>query len=81
MRVAVRTVSASGNPNGMRTLALALFKLQIALGLLTLSSFADYPQYYQILSLAHLAWGTLVWWAALGNLLTLRYGKHGRFHG
>jgi cytochrome c oxidase assembly protein subunit 15 len=54
---------------------------QVALGIATLYSFADYPQFYQPLSLAHLAWGTLVWLAALGNVMFLFYGKAGRFHG
>jgi heme a synthase len=54
---------------------------QVALGIATLYSFASYPEYYYPLSIAHLAWGTLVWLAALGGILTLHYGKHGRYHG
>ncbi len=54
---------------------------QAALGIATLYSFASYPEYYYPLSIAHLAWGTLLWLAAVGGVLTLRYGKHGRYHG
>lgn len=54
---------------------------QVALGIATLYSFASYPEYYYPLSIAHLAWGTLVWLGALGALLTLHYGRHGRYHG
>lgn len=53
---------------------------QVILGVATLYSFADYPDYYPILSIAHLAWGTLVWLAAVGIILNLHYGQHGRFH-
>jgi len=53
---------------------------QVALGIATLYSFAYYPAYYQLLSTTHLAWGTLVWLAAFGTILTLHYGNHGRFH-
>lgn len=54
---------------------------QVGLGILTLYSFSYYPQYYHALSVAHLAWGTVVWIMALGGILTLYYGKSGRFHG
>lgn len=54
---------------------------QVVLGIATLYSFASYPQYYYPLSIAHLAWGTAVWLAAVGIVLTLHYGKRGRFHG
>lgn len=54
---------------------------QVALGIATLYSFSHYPAGYEVLSLAHLAWGTLVFMAAVGALLTLRYGTAGRFHG
>lgn len=53
---------------------------QVALGIATLYSFANYPGLYYPLSIAHLAWGTLVFLAALGMILNLHYGKHGRFH-
>ena len=53
---------------------------QVALGVATLYSFAYYPDFYYPLSIAHLAWGTLVWLAVLGIILNLHYGKHGRFH-
>lgn len=53
---------------------------QVALGIATLYSFASYPEYYPLLSVAHLAWGTLVWLAAVGIILNLHFGKHGRFH-
>lgn len=53
---------------------------QVALGIATLYSFSDYPQYYSALSIAHLAWGTLVWLAAIGSILILYYGNAGRFH-
>lgn len=54
---------------------------QVALGIATLYSFASYPEFYYPLSIAHLAWGTLVWLGALGGIFTLHYGKHGRYHG
>ncbi len=54
---------------------------QVVLGIATLYSFASYPQFYYPLSIAHLGWGTLLWLAALGAVFTLRYGKHGRYHG
>ncbi|RYG59968.1 MAG: heme A synthase [Alphaproteobacteria bacterium] len=54
---------------------------QVALGIATLYSFAGYPEYYYPLSIAHLAWGTLVWLAAVGIILNLHYGRQGRFHG
>jgi cytochrome c oxidase assembly protein subunit 15 len=55
--------------------------VQAALGVATLYSFTLYPGYYEILSIAHLAWGTLVWLVALGAALNLKYGVAGRFHG
>ena len=54
---------------------------QVVLGIATLYSFAEYPDFYYPLSIAHLAWGTLVWLAAVGIILNIHYGKHGRFHG
>ncbi|PZP39083.1 MAG: hypothetical protein DI585_05310 [Pseudomonas fluorescens] len=54
---------------------------QVALGIATLYSFASYPEYYYPLSIAHLAWGTLVWLAAIGVILNLHYGARGRYHG
>ncbi len=54
---------------------------QAALGIATLYSFSNYPSWYELLSIAHLAWGTLVFMASVGALLTLRYGTAGRFHG
>jgi cytochrome c oxidase assembly protein subunit 15 len=53
---------------------------QVALGIATLYSFADYPDFYFPLSIAHLAWGTLVWLGAIGTVLFMHFGKHGRFH-
>lgn len=55
--------------------------VQAALGVATLYSFSLYPWYYELLSLAHLAWGTLVWLVALGTVLNFKYGTAGRFHG
>lgn len=54
---------------------------QAAWGIATLYSFSYYPDFYQALSIAHLAWGTLVWMVAVGLLTNLRYGFAGRFHG
>lgn len=54
---------------------------QVALGIATLYSFASYPELYHPLSILHLAWGALLWLAAIGLILNLHYGKHGRFHG
>lgn len=53
---------------------------QVILGIATLYSFASYPEFYHLLSILHLAWGTLVFLAAVGIILNLHYGKHGRFH-
>ena len=54
--------------------------VQAGLGVATLYSFTQYPGSYEYLSLAHLAWGTLVWMIGVGVALTLRYGTAGRFH-
>lgn len=54
---------------------------QVALGVATLYSFSLYPSFYFPLSILHLAWGTLVFMVAIGMVLNLRYGQHGRFHG
>lgn len=54
---------------------------QVVLGVLTLYSFTDYADTYELLSLTHLAWGTLVWMVAVGLVLNLKYGKAGRAHG
>jgi heme A synthase len=54
---------------------------QAALGIATLYSFEHYATRYEYLSLAHLAWGSLVWLVACGLLMNLRYGKAGRAHG
>lgn len=53
---------------------------QVALGIATLYSFASYPEYYFPLSIAHLAWGTLVWLVATGVVLNLHFGNAGKFH-
>lgn len=55
--------------------------VQAALGVATLYSFTLYPGHYELLSVAHLAWGTVVWLVALGIILNFRYGTAGRFHG
>jgi len=44
---------------------------QVALGILTLYSFAHYPAFYYPLSVAHLGWGTLLLLAAWALPLTL----------
>lgn len=54
---------------------------QVVLGVLTLYSFALYPSFYELLSVAHLAWGTLVFVVAVGNILLMYYGTAGRAHG
>lgn len=54
---------------------------QAAWGIATLYSFGFYPDFYFPLSIAHLAWGTLVWLVATGGMLTLHFGKAGKFHG
>ena len=54
---------------------------QVALGIATLYSFANYAEYYQYLSIAHLAWGALVWLVACGMVMNIVYGKSGRAHG
>lgn len=53
---------------------------QILLGILTLYSFGHYPEYYRLLSVLHLAWGTILWMAAIGTILRLYYGDAGRAH-
>jgi heme A synthase len=44
---------------------------QVVLGVLTLYSFASYPEFYYPLSIAHLGWGTLTLLAALAVPFTL----------
>ncbi|MCA3244042.1 MAG: COX15/CtaA family protein [Alphaproteobacteria bacterium] len=44
---------------------------QVVLGILTLYSFASFPEYYYPLSIAHLGWGTLTLLAAVAVPLTL----------
>ena len=53
---------------------------QIGLGVLTLYSFSYYAHFYHLLSLVHLAWGTLLWMAAAGALGKLYLGTAGGFH-
>lgn len=54
---------------------------QAALGIATLYSFANYADHYRMLSLLHLAWGTVVFMVAVGLVLRLRFGEAGRWHG
>ncbi|MFZ2620791.1 MAG: COX15/CtaA family protein [Alphaproteobacteria bacterium] len=73
----------SGNNSARRT-AKGLHVLvwgQVAFGVATLYSFEFYPAWYEWLSVAHLAWGTLLWLAAVGAVLKARYGAAGPFHG
>jgi cytochrome c oxidase assembly protein subunit 15 len=53
---------------------------QVALGVVTLYSFSDYPAFYELLSVAHLGWGTLVYMMVLGNVMLLYFGPAGRAH-
>ncbi|NBV54658.1 MAG: hypothetical protein EBR79_02985, partial [Proteobacteria bacterium] len=53
---------------------------QITLGIATLYSFEYYPSLYYPLSIAHLAWGTLLFTAAIGLLLNIYYGVQSRPH-
>lgn len=53
---------------------------QVALGLATLYSFIYYPQAYPFLSVAHLAWGTLLWLACVGIFSRVYIGPKGGFH-
>jgi heme a synthase len=53
---------------------------QVALGILTLYSFSLYPPFYSLLSVAHLAWGTLTFGAACALPLSLHYGSKSRLH-
>jgi cytochrome c oxidase assembly protein subunit 15 len=54
---------------------------QAGWGIATLYSFIYYPEWYRVLSLCHLAWGTLVWMIAVGLASNLAFGRQGRFHG
>jgi cytochrome c oxidase assembly protein subunit 15 len=68
---------------GLKKAAVALHLMawgQVALGVLTLYSFGDYPAFYEVLSVAHLGWGTLVFMVATGNILLMYYGTVGRAH-
>lgn len=53
---------------------------QVILGIITLYSFSHYAQYYEFLSLAHLAWGALLWLASVGVICRLTLGDGGRAH-
>ena len=68
----------------LRPMALRLHLImwgQVALGIATLYSFSLYPAVYYYLSVAHLAWGTLLFMAAIGAVLAAVHGNTGRFHG
>ena len=49
--------------------------VQIALGILTLYSFSHYANFYQFLSVAHLAWGTVLLTVMLTGCLKLIWGE------
>ena len=53
---------------------------QLILGVLTLYSFAHYPVFYKVLSVAHLGWGSLLWMACVGTLCNVYVGLSGNFH-
>jgi cytochrome c oxidase assembly protein subunit 15 len=66
-----------------------LVLIQIVIGIITLYSFGFYENnflgqyyetFYKIMSVIHLAWGTLLFMASIGAMLNLSYGKSGRFH-
>jgi cytochrome c oxidase assembly protein subunit 15 len=76
-------VAAKRLAPSLRPLALHLHLVlwgQALLGILTLYSFANYPDWYYPLSILHLTWGTVLWLGAMGGVLSLRYGAAGRFH-
>lgn len=54
---------------------------QVLLGIITLYSFSHYAWGYQVLSVFHLAWGTLLFMACVGGLTKFYFGKGGAFHG
>lgn len=49
--------------------------VQIALGILTLYSFSHYANFYQVLSVAHLAWGAILLTVLLTGCLKLLWGE------
>lgn len=53
---------------------------QILLGIATLYSFSHYPDFYRILSLSHLAWGSILWLISVGIICRLTLGEGGQFH-
>lgn len=53
---------------------------QVLLGIATLYSFSHYPDYYRVLSLAHLAWGAVLWLISVGVICRLTLGEGGRAH-
>lgn len=45
---------------------------QVVLGILTLYSFGSFPEWYYLLSILHLGWGTVLWLGALNVGLEMR---------
>jgi heme A synthase len=48
---------------------------QVLLGVLTLYSFANYADFYYVLSIVHLGWGTLLWVVAVRLALSAVRGR------
>ena len=61
--------------NKTAKVAEAFIIVQIALGILTLYSFSHYANFYQFLSVAHLAWGTVLLTVVLTGCLKLLWGE------
>ena len=57
-----------------------LVSVQVLIGIVTLYSFSHYAEYYQFLSVFHLAWGTLLFMACIGGLAKVYFGASGTFH-
>jgi|GEM_PF-1334591 len=53
---------------------------QVILGILTLYSFSHYAEYYEYISVGHLAWGVLLWLASVGIVCRLTLGDGGQSH-
>lgn len=74
LSVALVVVAKRSQLQPVRQVALQLHLMilgQVVLGILTLYSFANYPELYYPLSIAHLGWGTLTLLAALAVPFTL----------
>ena len=55
--------------------AIIFLAVQVALGVLTLYSFSHYANFYQFLSVTHLAWGTVLLTVVLTGAVKMLWGE------